>query len=140
MKAKLDKEKVKKLYLAGYNAPEIADIYGFKKDTVKKCIQRNFKHYELWHKRARFEKLEIEKATNYEATKCMSDSTFVKKNKSAYRTEKNGDIVANISEEELPWDAVRKLKNKNNKDLVEKRLMGKYKKKNNCKESESLVN
>jgi hypothetical protein len=127
---KIDKEKVKELYLEkGFNIHEIAIKMQAKEDTVKKCIQRNFKQYKLQHKRVRCKIKEIEKSINYEATKCMSDSTFIKKNPSIYKTTENGNIIVNAPEETLTWDVPRKLINENNKDLVEKRLMKKYKNK-----------
>jgi len=126
--AKIDKEKIKELYLEkGFNIPEIANEMQLKEDSVKKCIQRNFKQYKLQHKRVRFKKKEIEKAINYEATKCMSDSTFINKNPSIYKTIENGDIIIDAPEETLTWDVPRKLINENSKELVEKRLMRTYK-------------
>ncbi|MFT8352769.1 DNA-binding response regulator [Clostridium saccharoperbutylacetonicum] len=125
---KIDKEKVKELYLEkGCNIHEIATKMQVKEDSVKKCIERNFKQYKLQHKRIRFKKKEIEKSINYEATKCMSDSIFIKRNPSIYRTTENGDIIVNAPEETLAWDVPRELRNENSKDLVEKRLMKKYK-------------
>lgn len=126
--AKIDKEKVKELYLEkGFNIPEIANEMQLKEDSVKKCIQRNFGEYKLQHKRVRFKKKEIEKAINYEATRCMSDGAFINKNPSIYKTKKNGDIVVAAAEETLPWDVPKRLKNEDSKDLVNKRLTKKYK-------------
>lgn len=123
MKSKIDKELVKTLYISGLNAPEIAKELDLKSDSVKKCIERNLEKYKIQHKRARFKNKEVEKAINYEATKCMSDSTFIKRNPSIYRTAENGDIVVNAHEDTLPWDVPRILKNENNKELVNKRII-----------------
>ncbi len=128
MKAKIDKELVKELYLdKGFNASEIASKLKLKEDSVKKCIQRNFEQYKLQHKRVRFKKKEIEKAINHEAMKYMSDSAFVKKNPSIYMTKQNGDIVVNAPEGILPWDVPRRLRNEDSENLVNKRLTRKYK-------------
>ena len=126
---KIDKEKVKELYLdKGFNIPEISKKMNLKEDSVKKCIQRNFKQYKFQHKMVRFKKNEIEKAINYEATKCMSDCAFINKNPSIYVTTGNGDIIINVPEETLGWDVPRKLRNENSKDLIEKRLRLRYRK------------
>lgn len=127
MGSKIDKELVKALYISGLNAPEIAEKLNLKGDSIKKCIQRNFEKYKLQHKKARFKLKEVEKAVNYEATRCMSDSTFIKKNPSIYKTISNGDIVINAPEETLPWDVPKKLKNDDSKELYEKRVTKKYK-------------
>lgn len=122
--AKIDKKLVKRLYISGLNAPEIAKMLNFKGDSIKKCIERNFSlEDKIQHKKARLETKDIEKAINYECTKCMSDSTFIKRNPSIYRTAENGDIVVNAPEETLPWDVPRILKNENNKELVNKRII-----------------
>lgn len=122
MSVTIDKDLIKTLYISGLNAPEIAEKLNLKIDSVKKCIQRNFEKYKLQHKRTRFKLKEVEKAVNYEATKCMSDSTFIKKNPSIYKTVSNGDIIVNAPEETLPWDVPQRLKNDDSKELYEKRL------------------
>jgi DNA-binding CsgD family transcriptional regulator len=121
LKSKVDREVVKILYIdEGLNAPEIAKKLNLKVDSVKKCIHRNFEKDKLQHKKARFNKKEIEKAINYEATKCMTDVAFIKKNPSIYK------VVA-APEETLPWDVPIRLKNEDSEELVEKRLTSKYK-------------
>lgn len=126
MGAKIDKELVKTLYISGLNAPEIAEKLNLKVDSIKKCIQRNFEKYKLQHKKSRLKLKEVEKAINYEATKCMSDSTFIKKNPSIYKTVSNGDIIVNAPEETLPWDVPERLRNNDSKELYEKRVTKKY--------------
>lgn len=92
----LDKERVKELYLMGYEAPKIATIMKAKKEAVRKCIQRNTTAEEIHihHDAVRTRKGAL-KAINYEANKCMSDRSFIMKNRSAYKTKPNGDIVLN---------------------------------------------
>ncbi|MGN2371722.1 DNA-binding response regulator [Clostridium cagae] len=114
MKAKLDKELIKKLYLEGLKAPEIAKKLKLKKDTIKKCIQRNFNNLKYEHEIAVVQRCEVIKAVNYEANKFMGDSTFIKKNRSIYKTKSDGDIV--INKEVAPvvtWDTPRRLVNEN---------------------------
>ncbi len=133
MKAIVDKEKVKEFYLKGKNIPEIAALLNLKKDTVKKCIQRNFSDLKLDHKRIRYRNKQIEQSTNREATKYMSDATFIIKNPSIYTTNENGDIVVNAPEDILTWDVPRKYKNDNSVKLVDARI-----KRSNYKRDELL--
>ncbi|MBN7575425.1 helix-turn-helix domain containing protein [Clostridium sp. 2-1] len=127
MKSKLEKEKVKKLYLDGLKSPEIARKLEVEKDTVKKCIQRNFSHLKHKHDIAVVQRRENIKATNYEANKYMGDSTFIKKNRSIYETKLNGDIVINKRVAPVvTWDTPKKLINEDSKELYEKRVVKKY--------------
>ncbi|WP_186430895.1 DNA-binding response regulator [Clostridium sp. BSD9I1] len=114
MRIILDKEHVKKLYLDGLTATEIARKLNSNKETVKKCIQRNFNDLKDRHERAIIQRRDVLKAINYESNKYMGDSTFIKKNRSIYKTNPNGDIV--INKEVAPvvtWDTPRRLVNEN---------------------------
>jgi len=127
LKAIIDKELVKRLYLEeGLNANEIAKKNNLNVKSVEKCIQRNFSQSKLQHKKVRLKKKETEKAINYEATRCMSDGTFIKRNPSIYMTKENGDIVVNAPQETLTWDVPKKLKNNDSKEQYEKRVTSKY--------------
>ena len=46
---KLDKEKIERVYLKGYNYIEIAKVFNWKPESVRKCIQRNFGHLKSKH-------------------------------------------------------------------------------------------
>ncbi|AGK95393.1 hypothetical protein [Clostridium pasteurianum] len=110
----LNREQVKNLYLEGLNAPEIARRLNSKKDAVIKCIQRNFKDLKQQHDVAVIQRREVLKAVSYEANRYISDSAFIKKNRSIYKTNMNGDIV--INKEVAPvvtWDTPRRLVNEN---------------------------
>lgn len=110
----LNRERVKELYLKGLKAPEIAKKLESNKDTVKKFIQRNFDNLKLEHEIAVVQRREVLKAVNYEANRYIGDSTFIKKNRSIYKTNINGDIV--INKEIAPvvtWDTPRRLVNEN---------------------------
>lgn len=112
MKAVIDKKQVEKLYNEGFTDSEIARKLNCKKDTVKKCIQRNFGCLKSAHRVALTRRREIVKAVNYQANRYMGDSTFVKKNRSIYKTKSNGDIILN--REVAPvvtWDTPRRLAN-----------------------------
>lgn len=112
LKSVIDKKQVRKLYIQGFTDSEIAKKLHYKKDTVKKCVQRNFGCLKEAHRIALTRRREIIKAVNYQANRYMGDSTFVKKNRSIYKTKPNGDIVLN--KEVAPvvtWDTPRRLAN-----------------------------
>lgn len=114
LKAVIDKKQVENLYIEGFTDSEIARKLNCKKDTVKKCIQRNLGWLKGSHRIAKNCRREAVKTTNYEAKKYMSDSTFVKKNRSAYKTNSNGDIVINKKVAPVvTWDTPRRLANEN---------------------------
>ncbi|MBU3109345.1 DNA-binding response regulator [Clostridium gasigenes] len=117
------KGKIEELYLKGLNANEITkrlnsniccESEKIKRETIQKHIQRNLLHKKMEHKIKIMERKETIKAVNYEATKYMTDKSFIIKNRSVYRTKLNGDIV--INKEVAPcitWDTPRKLLNEN---------------------------
>lgn len=110
----LDKERVKVLYVRGYNAVEIAKKETANVEAVRKCIQRNFNHLKKKHEIAVTQRRETLKAVNYEATKFISDKSFIQKNRSAYKTLSNGDIVVNKEVAPVvPWDMPKRLVNEN---------------------------
>ncbi|MFL0198868.1 DNA-binding response regulator [Clostridium sp. WILCCON 0269] len=114
MRTTLDKEQVKKLYLDGLTISEIARKLNSNKDTVKKCIQRNFSNLKCDHRIALARKREVLRTVNYEANKYIGDSAFIKKNRSIYKTNPDGDIV--INKDVAPvvtWDTPRRLVNEN---------------------------
>lgn len=124
MKATLDKEKVKELYLEGLNSAEIAKKIGSNKEAVKKCIQRNFNHLKHDHEIAVIQRRENLKATNYEANKFMSNSAFIKKNRSIYKTNADGDIT--IDKKVAPvvtWDTPKRLANENKNNTIKHPLL-----------------
>lgn len=114
MKAKIDKNKVKTYYLSGYNAKEISKKLNYDVEAVRKCIQRNYGDLKQKHKIAVIARKEAVKATNYEANKFISGTSFIKKNRSIYTTREDGDIV--INREVAPvvtWDTPKRLANEN---------------------------
>ncbi|WP_333860822.1 helix-turn-helix transcriptional regulator [Clostridium sp.] len=120
----LNKEKVKSLYLEGLTDAEIARKLNVKKDTVKKCIQRNFNHLRCEHRTALAYRREALKAINYEANKYIGDSAFIKKNRSIYKTNPNGDIVINKDVAPVTtWDTPRRLANEKEINKIEHPLL-----------------
>lgn len=117
----LDKERVKELYLQGHNAAGIAIILECNQDTVRQCIHRNFKEFKNSHLANKIRNKEIDRITRHEAKQYMSDATFIKKNRSIYKTNKDGDIILN--KEVAPivsFDAPRRLKNENSENVINK--------------------
>lgn len=91
----LDKERVKKLYLQGYNAAEISKILDSNIDSTRKCIQRNLGDLKRKHEIAVVQRKEALKATKYESNRYIGDRSFVLSNRSVYKTLDNGNIVLN---------------------------------------------
>lgn len=115
------KPKIEELYLKGFNASQITNILNsnledkkIKRETIQKHIQRNLLDKKMQHNIKVLENKEAIKAVNYEATRCMSDKSFISKNMSIYKTKKNGDII--IDKEIAPcitWDTPKRLNNEN---------------------------
>jgi hypothetical protein len=113
------KDKIKELYIQGYNSNEIVKTINSlnrnKKTTkaaVQKYIQRNFKDLKLQHERATIVRKETLKAIDYESKKYMTDKAFILKNRSIYETKKNGDIVVKKGIN-ITWDTPKRLVNEN---------------------------
>lgn len=112
----IDKDKVKGLYLKGYNASQIAKQLKYNIETVRKCIQRNYSSPKDRDKHSIgiVEQKETLRAINYEANRYMSDKSFILKNRSIYETKANGDIVLNRKVAPvISWDTPRRLNNEN---------------------------
>jgi uncharacterized protein YjcR len=91
----LNIEKVKELYLQGYNPCQIAIVLKCNSSTIRQCIHRNLKEFKKSHLAEKIRKKEIDKITRQESKQYMSDKDFIKRNRSIYKTNKNGDIILN---------------------------------------------
>ena len=119
----LDKDKVKKYYLNGYNAVQIADILNAKVEAVRKCIQRNLKEFKNDHKIAQIRDKEILKITAREARQSMSDAEFIKRNSSIYKTNKNGDMVLDRKKSgTVPFDVPTRFNNEFSNERIDKKI------------------
>lgn len=108
----LNKNKVEELYLKGWSYSSIASELESNYETVRKCIQRNFRSFRSSNTAEKLRRKEVDRITRHEANQYMSDKDFVKRNRSIYRTEKDGDIVVkNEFEKILSFDVPRRLKN-----------------------------
>ncbi len=134
MKSSKKKELIKKLYIEGYNANEIAEKITEEnkkdginkvttKEAIKKVIQRNFKEFKRQHKENQIKRREVERAIKHESNKWISNRAFIKNNRSIYETKKNGDIVIK-NEKELGFsitdDTPKKLINLNREEKKKK--------------------
>ncbi|NRT70022.1 DNA-binding response regulator [Clostridium beijerinckii] len=123
MNAKTSKNQIEELYLAGYNASQIAKKLKKNVEAVRKYIQRNLNHLKGKHNIALVERREVIRATNYEANKYMGDSTFIKKNRSIYKTKLDGDIVIDVNAAPIvSFDTPKRLKNENSLKEIDKRI------------------
>lgn len=110
--SKIDKEKIRKLYINGWRANEIAKELNYSPSTVRTCIERNFKPLKITHEKAKQARKDIAKIAKEEVKKYMPDSTFVKKNRSIYETNKEtGDIeLRKDLDYAIPYDVPEVLK------------------------------
>lgn len=110
----IDRNKVKKMYLEGYQASQIARAVGSTKAAIQKYIQRNFNCLKDKHDGAVIVRKEAVKALNYESNRYISDRSFILKNRSIYRTKENGDIILNRAVAPVvTYDTPRALRNEN---------------------------
>lgn len=89
----LDKSKVGRLHLKGYNSTEIAEILSVKSSTVRKCISRNFSEMKAEHQIARTRKETIERSLNKEVNSYIGSAAMVRANPSVFISNSKGDLV-----------------------------------------------
>lgn len=119
----IDKEKVKQYHLQGLNSFQIAQKLNCKPSAVRKCIERNLKKFRNSHLAAKIANREIDKVTKYECKQFMGDSIFIKKNRSIYKTDLEGNIIINNDVAPVvTFDTPRRLKNENSKNSIDKRI------------------
>ena len=120
----IDKERVKDLFIQGYKYNTIARMLNSKPETIRKCIQRNFNDLKQERSINKARNKDINKVINHENNQFMSDKEFVKRNRSIYITEENGDIV--VKEEFkniLSWDVPKKLINECSSEKLSKNMI-----------------
>lgn len=87
------KMEIEELYIKGYNAKEISEKLNKSHGTIRNYIYKDFKDLKSTHEKAKQARKDIARIAKQEVKKYMPDSTFVKKNRSAYKTnKKTGDI------------------------------------------------
>ncbi|MFL0168278.1 DNA-binding response regulator [Candidatus Clostridium helianthi] len=120
----LDKARVKELYLKGYGACQISNILNCKPETVRKCIERNLKDFRNSHLANKIRDKEIDRITKYESKKYMSDATFIKKNRSIYKTTADGDLVVDRNVAPIiTYDTPRRFANENSEKEINRKII-----------------
>ncbi|MBU5228119.1 hypothetical protein KQI36_15920 [Clostridium senegalense] len=112
----LDKKRVKEFYGLGYNASEIANFLAVKRETVKKCIQRNFRNdislfeqhiknrEEIKLKREVWKVRECKRAIDSTNNKYIGNAQLINWNRQSYKTNKSGRLVFDTSRGAIPGD------------------------------------
>lgn len=120
----LDIEKVKEKYLEGYNSSQIARTLKCKPSTVRQCIHRNLKEFRKSNEAEKIRKKEVDRITRQESKNYISDKDFVKRNRSIYKTNKNGDIVLNKDVASIvTFDTPKRLINEYSEDKINKAII-----------------
>ena len=119
----LDKEKVGEMFSQGFSYETIAAELNAKKETVRKCIQRNFRQFRNSHQREKIRRKETDRITRFEAKQYMSDKDFIKRNKSIYINSENGDIVLDRKVAPIvSFDVPRRYNNEFSKERVDNHI------------------
>lgn len=85
-------ERIKKLYLQGLNAKEIANILKDSHGYIRNIISENFKEFRKEHIKARDLNKSIIRAINRTNNNYMSDIALMKQNRQSFRYDKNGNL------------------------------------------------
>lgn len=101
---RLDKNKIKELYLKGYNAKEISNLLNEKHDTIRRCVNRNFADLKFQHRKARDLNRDIKRAVDSMNNSFISNSSLLKYNRQSYRYNKNNNLVFDEKRGRRPVD------------------------------------
>lgn len=104
------KDRIKELYINGYNSKEISNITGFTQDSIKKCISRNFQEYKFIHRENRQIKKDSLKAINKMNRQYMDDSSLLKMNRQSFNYDKNYNLIFDEERGKRPNDLPKKIK------------------------------
>ena len=117
-------------YTKGLTCKEIAQKLGLKENTVRTRVNRVISRMsnkaqlslrEL-HNLNRVERKEYNRALKYEINKEMGKKAFILKNRSAYNSRKNGNIILKSEEElgcNITWDTPKNLVNDSKEERKE---------------------
>ncbi|MGL5753088.1 MAG: hypothetical protein ACRCXT_21275 [Paraclostridium sp.] len=89
------KDRIKYLYLKGYNAKEIADILNLTHGYMKIKIMEDLKEYKAEHIKTRALNKEIIKSVDSMNSSYIGNSSLLNWNRQSYEYNKNGNIVFN---------------------------------------------
>ena len=91
---KLNRERIKNLYIKGYNYNEISQMLELKYDRVRKFISRNFLlDYKEIHKKNREQEKSIKRAIDNKVNSYITNQNFLKQNRQAYKYNQNMNIT-----------------------------------------------
>lgn len=97
LRACLDKQdqfnKIKELYLKGYNAKEIAKLLELSHGHIRNYISENLKGYGFEHRKARDLNKSIIKAINSTNNSYISNVSFLRQNRQSYKYDRNGNLA-----------------------------------------------
>ncbi|MCC0732117.1 MULTISPECIES: hypothetical protein [unclassified Clostridioides] len=106
----VDIEVVRRLYLKGYNAKEIADILNKHSNTVNLCIYRNCEDLKKTHKENRIIRKDSLELLDRHNKTYINDSSLLKYNRQSYKNDKNGDIKFDDKRGLKPYDIPKRYK------------------------------
>ncbi|HAU4845819.1 TPA: hypothetical protein KPG21_000006 [Clostridioides difficile] len=106
----VDIEAVRRLYLKGYSAKEIADTLNKETNTVNLCIYRNCEDLKKIHKENRIIRKDTLKLLDRHNKTHISDSSFLKYNRQSYENDRNGNLKFNDKRGLKPYDIPKKYK------------------------------
>lgn len=86
-------EKIKQLYLKGYNAKEIADILNLSHGHIRNFISVNLRERSQEHRKSRDLNKSIIKSINNMNNSYISNAAFLKQNRQSYKYNKNNNLV-----------------------------------------------
>lgn len=102
-------ESIKKLYLKGYNAKEIAKLRSVTHGYMRIYISQNLKEYGREHRKARDLNKTIRTVVSNMTNSYMSNSALLRQNRQSYRYDKNENIEFDESTRSAkPADAPKK--------------------------------
>lgn len=101
---RLDKEKIKRMYIMGLNYDEIADRLNYNKSSVRSCINRNFSNFRFEHRKNRDLNKSMIKAINQENNSFIGNRALLKWNRQSFNYNKNGNLVFNERRGKRPKD------------------------------------
>ncbi|HBF2925402.1 TPA: hypothetical protein KN155_003483 [Clostridioides difficile] len=100
----VDIEAVRRLYLKGYNAKEIADTLNKEANTVNLCIYRNCVDLKKIHEENRIIRKDTLKLLDRHNKTYINDGSLLKYNRQSYKNGKNGDIKFDDKRGSKPYD------------------------------------
>ncbi|MCC0664962.1 hypothetical protein, partial [Clostridioides sp. ZZV15-6597] len=100
----VDIETVRRLYLKGYSAKEIADTLNKEANTVNLCIYRNCIDLKKIHKENKIIRKDTLKLLDRHNKTYINDSSLLKYNRQSYENDRNGNLKFDERRGSKPYD------------------------------------